>query len=241
MSIITWEKDDTVAVVQLNNGDNKQNLSFALAMNAVLDDVIADFSVTSMVITSSDMKNWSVGVDVNWVLERLQAKAYQDIKDFMFGMNQVFKKLLLFPFPTIAAINGHAFGNGAILSCSCDFRFMRKDRGYFCFPEVDLGIPFLPGMAAFIQKAIPFYKYNELKLTGKRATADELEAAHVIEKACNDRETVFKDAMAFARTFQKKRAIFEEHKKCMHKNIIDIMDKEDPEFINSMRFLPMQE
>ncbi len=118
---------------------------------------------------------------------------------------------------------------------------MRKDRGYFCFPEVDLGIPFLPGMAAFIQKAIPFYKYNELKLTGKRATADELEAAHVIEKACDDRETVFNDSMAFARTFQKKRAIFEEHKKRMHKNIIDIMDREDPEFINSMRFLPMQE
>ena len=241
MSIITWQKDDTVAVVQLNNGDNKQNLEFALAMNTVLDEVVSDLSVTSLVITSSDMKNWSVGVDVNWIMEQLQAQNNDNILDFMNGMNQVFRKLLTFPFPTIAAINGHAFGNGAILSCSCDFRFMRRDRGYFCFPEVDLGIPFLPGMAAFIQKAIPFYKYNELKLTGKRATADELEAAHVIEKACDDRDTVFEDSMAFARTFQKKRAIFEEHKKRMHKSIIDIMDREDPEFINSMKFLPKQD
>ncbi len=241
MSIITWEKNDTVAVVQMNNGDNKQNLEFALAMNGILDEVVTDLSVTSMVITSSDMKNWSVGVDVNWVMEQLQVKAYKNITDFMYGMNQVFRKLLIFPFPTIAAINGHAFGNGAILSCACDFRFMRRDRGYFCFPEVDLGIPFLPGMAAFIQKAIPFYKYNELKLTGKRATADELEADHVIEKACADRETVIKDAMAFAGTFQKKRNIFETHKKRMHNNILEIMDKEDPEFIDDLRFLPHQE
>jgi len=59
-------------------------------------------------------------------------------------MNDLFKKLLLYPMPVIAAINGHAFGNGALLSCTCDFRFMRSDKGFFCFPEVDVSIPSFP-------------------------------------------------------------------------------------------------
>ncbi len=37
-----------------------------------------------------------------------------------------------------------------------------------CFPEVDLGIPFLPGMMTAMKKAIPRYKLEEMVLTGKR-------------------------------------------------------------------------
>lgn len=41
------------------------------------------------------------------------------------------------PLPVIVAIDGHAFGNGSIICCTRDFRFMRSDRGFFGFPEVD--------------------------------------------------------------------------------------------------------
>ena len=38
-----------------------------------------------------------------------------------------------------------------MLAMAHDWRLMRNDRGFFCFPEVDIQIPFTPGMAALIQ------------------------------------------------------------------------------------------
>ena len=70
------------------------------------------------------------------------------------------------------------------MACAFDFRFMRTDRGYFCFPGVDLGIAILPGMDAILKKALPVPMVLEAQLTGKRYTAPELEARQVVVKAC---------------------------------------------------------
>jgi len=55
------------------------------------------------------------------------------------------------------------------MSCAFDFRLCVRTGVFFVFPEVDLGIPFLPGMIALITKAIPQYKVEELHYTGKRS------------------------------------------------------------------------
>lgn len=237
MGIIEWEKDETVALIKLNNGENRQNLAFAQTFVHILGEISADPGVEAVVITSTDPKFWSLGVDVAWLGTRFQEKDHDSIKGFMYGMNDVFKQLLLFPTPVIAAINGHAFGNGAILSCACDFRFMRADKGYFCFPEVDLGIPFLPGMVAFVRKAVPEYYFNLLKLTGKKVGAQELAAHRVIEKACVDADALLIEALAFAKTFHKKRGIFREHKKRMHGHVLSVMETEDPKYIEPLALL----
>lgn len=155
MSIVTWIKEETIAILSMNNGENRHNLQFAEALNTALDEIVADVSVQGLVLTSSDAKSFSQGADVNWIMTRFQNKDLDQIKEFLYGMNSVFKKLMLIPMPTVAAVNGHAYGNGAILSCACDYRFMRADRGFFCFPEVDLGIPFFYGMNAILKKACP--------------------------------------------------------------------------------------
>lgn len=240
MALAEWRKDETVAILSMTGGENRNNLNFANEMMKNLDEIVADKTVHALVLTSSDEKNFCQGVDVQWLMERFQAKDFQSIKDFMYRMNDVFRTLLLYPMPVIAAINGHAFGNGAILSCACDFRFMRADRGYFCFPEVDLGIPFLPGMIAWVRKAIPQHAFHEWKYTGRRVTAPELEKERVIVKACADRDELMKESIAFAKSFQKKRGIFGEMKKRMHKQIVDIMANEDPEYIEKL-FLFIQD
>ena len=46
--------------------------------------------------------------------------------------------------------------------------------------------------------------------------------------------------MDFARTFEKKRGIFGELKKRMYKSILQVLDKEDPEFIEPL-FIVVQD
>ena len=188
-------------------------------------------------MTSSDEKNFSQGIDVEWLTQTLAKQDFDTVKTFMYEMNTVFKRLLLMPLPVIATINGHAFGNGAILSCACDFRFMTKDKGFFCFPEVDVNIPFLPGMTAFVKKAIPEYLFNEMLLSGKRVTAPELEKHNVIVSASENRAELLTQAMDYAGTFNKQRPIFGELKKRKHKEIIRVIEAEDPEFIEPLNLM----
>lgn len=237
MKIVQWEKQNDIAVITMCNGANRQNLVFAEQMNQCLDQILEDKTIFSMVLTSSDEKNFSQGIDVQWLSQKLTDQDFDSIKTFMYGMNTVFKRLLLMPLPVIAAINGHAFGNGAILSCACDFRFMRKDKGFFCFPEVDVNIPFLPGMFAFVRKAIPEYLLNDMLLSGRRLTATELELKNVIVSASENGEELFGQAMAYAGTYKKQRPIFAELKKRKHKEIIRIIEEEDPEFIEPLNLM----
>ncbi len=234
MAVIEWRKENTVAIVEMCNGPNRMNQTFAKDMNTCLDQVLADTDVQGVVLTSTDEKNFSQGIDVEWIGGKLHSQENEAVISFMYGMNNIFKRLLLFPVPVIAAINGHAFGNGAILSCACDFRFMRKDKGFFCFPEVDVSIPFLPGMIGFVRKAIPEYKFNHLLLSGQRATAPELEQSNVIVKACDDQEALMAETVAYAASFGKKRGIFQELKKRKYKELVRIIDEEDPEFIDAL-------
>ena len=237
MSILEWKKDGIVAVLTMTNGENRHNPTFTDSILNAFDEIEKDENISSVVIASNDPKNWSQGIDLPWLTSVFNNKDYQAIKDFMYGLNKIFKRILLYPMPVIAAINGHAFGDGAIMACACDFRFMKSSKGFFCFPEIDISIPFLPGMICLVKKAFPYYKVEEAVYAGKRFGAKELEEHHVIMKACEDDEMLMREAIAFAKTFTKKRPIFGEMKRRYHKQIIEVMDKEDPKYIEPLKLM----
>lgn len=237
MSILKWKKDPPVAIITMTNGENRHNPDYIKSILNAFDTIEKDEMLSSVIITSNDSKNWSQGIDLQWLLTVFNNKDYRAIKDFMYGYNALFKRILLYPMPVIAAINGHAFGGGAIMACACDFRFMKSSRGFFCFPEIDISVPFLPGMICLVKKAFPYYKLEEAVYLGKRYGAKELEEHHVIVKACEDDETLTQETLAYARLFIKKRPIFGEMKRRCNKHILDVMDKEDPEYIESLKLM----
>ena len=76
--------------------------------------------------------------------------AGDEANGFVDEVHRIFGRILAFPGITVAAINGHAFAAGAMFATAHDFRVMRDDRGYWCLPEVDLGLPLTPAMTAVI-------------------------------------------------------------------------------------------
>jgi len=237
MSVAEWKKDGTVAVITMTNGENRLNPTFIGTILSLFDEILEDPEVSSVVIASSDPKNWSQGIDLEWMMGRMGENDTQSIKDFLYSLNDLFKRLLLYPIPVIAAMNGHAAAGGAIIACACDFRFMRSDRGFFFFPEIDIGIPFLPGMIAFAKKAMPSHVFYDMMLTGRRFTAPELAENNVIIKACPSAEETVSEAVAYAKTLNKKRGMFGETKYRLHKEMVEVFEKEDPQYIDAMKLM----
>jgi enoyl-CoA hydratase/carnithine racemase len=232
MALIEYELDENVAVVTMNSGENRFNLAFLDEFLSVLDTIENDTDANALVVRSSHEKIFSNGIDLDWLVPFIQKNDLDTVKKFLYTMTSLFKRLLIYPMPTIAAITGHAFAGAAILCCAFDFRFMRSDRGFFCFPEVDLGIPFLPGMIAIAKKAIPMYKLEEMKYTGKRLTAYECEEHHIVMKACHIND-LMSEALSFAKSLNKGREIIGAMKKGMYKDIVRVLDEEDPLIIET--------
>lgn len=230
MAIVEWKKDGTVAIMTMNNGENLHNPTWAQAMIDTYNEIIADQEIKALVLTSSDPKNFSLGVDLAWVIEHRNKNDFPAISKWLYGNNEVFKAMIMAPIPTIAAINGHAFGNGAMLAGACDFRFMRADRGYFSLPEVNLGIQMAPSMIEWMRRIMPYHLFIRMMLSGDRFTATELEKHGVIIKACEDAEKTLEEAVAFAKTFNKSRTTVQELKNRAYKHIIDKMINEDPQY-----------
>jgi enoyl-CoA hydratase/carnithine racemase len=230
--MIKVEYKENLAYLVLDNGENKQNIEFAEKMLGTLNEVEENKNVDVLIITSSDEKNFSQGVDLNFLMEKFSTKDYESVKIFMHKMNEVFKKLLTFPIPVIAEITGHAFGNGALLACACDFRFMRNDRGFFCFPEVDVNIPFLPSMVEYAKKAVGFQTLEMMLLTGRRLTAKEAEAYGIL-KSYDDVKSLKEGVFEFAKNMKKGRNIYKELKLRLHKDILQSFE-EDKKYIDNL-------
>ncbi len=190
----------------------------------------AETDARALVVTSSHEKIFSNGIDLEWLVPVIQAGKTAEAQDFFRQMMALFRTILLYPMPTIAAISGHAFAGGAILCCAFDFRFMRSDRGFFCFPEVDLGIPFLPGMISIITRAMPSQAFEELQYTGRRLTAEECVARGFVSEAC-PREELVGRAGGFASGLGKRREVVREMKRRTHRGIIRVLEEEDPAVI----------
>ena len=235
MSLTDYTLDGAVAVVSLNSGENKLNLTFVNSFMKTLNDIETATNANALVVTSTHDKIFSNGLDLDWVVPTINSGNLAAFTEFIIGLVKLYRRILMFPMPTVASVNGHAFAGGAILTCYFDYRFMRSDRGFMCFPEVDLGIPFLPGMMAAMRHVIPVNVLTSMVLEGRRLTGLECEENKIVTRALPN-ETLFGEALAFAKTINKRREIIFEIKKELYKDIVYAIDVEDPKVIASGRF-----
>jgi len=146
-------RDGDVFTLTMTAGENRWNTTFVRAFRAVLDDVEASSGPAALVTTSASEKFYSNGLDLDWVRDPSAHPAAGDRAPFADEFMKLMARLITFPVPTLAAINGHAFGAGFMFALCHDVRHMRADRGYLCANEMQLGLAIpTPELALFRHK-----------------------------------------------------------------------------------------
>ena len=148
---------------------NALNSAVLSELDKAVDQMAEDRSVRVVVFTGEG-KSFISGADID---ELAESRGLQVI--------EYFRKVELLPKPTIAAINGYAFGGGFEFLLCCDIR-IANEKASFAMPEVTLGI--VPGFNGTqrLPRAIGVCQAKELMYTGRRIRANEALALGAINK-----------------------------------------------------------
>jgi enoyl-CoA hydratase/carnithine racemase len=180
----TLERDGDIFVLNLGEGENRFNPDWVAAVQAHLDEVEAAPPPRALV-TAAAGKFWSNGLDLEWMAANSEA-----IAPFISSVQELFARFLGASVGTVAALQGHVFAAGAMLALAHDQRVMRSDRGFFCLPEVDIRIPFTPGMTALVAGRLPMPVAHEAMTTGRRYGGTDAAGAGIVDQAAEEGEVL---------------------------------------------------
>ncbi|MDP2947944.1 MAG: enoyl-CoA hydratase/isomerase family protein [Chloroflexota bacterium] len=160
------EKRDKTALVTLNRPDKRNALSIALRneIDHCLGELADDDSV-SVVVLAGAGPSFCAGFDRN----EFFIQTPEHVEALIESTDRFHLRLMNFPKPLVAAINGPAMGGGLDLAVLCDVRICAQD-AVFAHPEIKFGAPTLYGPLA---EVIGGGLARDLCLTGRRIDAQE--------------------------------------------------------------------
>ncbi len=173
--MIELSRDGDVFTLTMAAGENRWNTTFVRAVAKVLDEVEGSTGAAALVTTSANEKFYSNGLDLDWVRDASANPEGGDRAPFADEFMKLMARMITFPIPTVAAINGHAFGAGFMFSLCHDVRHMRADRGFICANEMQLGLTIpTPELALFRHKLSSDVFFETVQLARRWTGPDAL-------------------------------------------------------------------
>ncbi|WP_179273733.1 MULTISPECIES: enoyl-CoA hydratase-related protein [unclassified Rhodococcus (in: high G+C Gram-positive bacteria)] len=190
------ERFDDVFVLNLgsrgtDDTENRISPNWVAEINALLDEVEAGSGPAALVTTATG-KFFSTGVDLSWGAENLD-----QINRFIGTVQEMLVRFLTFPMQTVAAMQGHTYGGAAFFVMAHDYRIMRSDRGFLCFPGVNIGATYSPGTVDMVRARLAPHAFHEALTTGRRYGGDHAMALGLVD-AVSTQEHLRQDAIARA-------------------------------------------
>ena len=80
----------------------------------------------------------------------------------------LWRRLLTYPMPTLALVNGHAFAGGLMLAMMQDYRVMNPHKGFLCLNELELGVELRPPMVGVFREKVSASALRKMLLEAHR-------------------------------------------------------------------------
>lgn len=162
------EQKGHIAFVTLNrpNAMNAFNYDMMSELGQIIESIRINPDIRVVIFTGSGDRAFSVGAD----LKERKTLSESRVKRNIYKIGEVFTMVENLPQPTIAVLNGYAFGGGMELALACDFRFA-VDTAVMGLTETGLAI--IPGAGGTqrLPRLIGEAKALELILTARRLDA----------------------------------------------------------------------
>lgn len=170
METLMFEQEAHVAKVTLHRPEamNAFNYDMLSELGQVIESIRINPDIRVVIFTGSGDRAFSVGAD----LKERRLLTDSQVKRNIYKIGEVFTMVENLPQPTIAVLNGYAFGGGMELALACDFRFA-ADSAVMGLTETGLAI--IPGAGGTqrLPRLIGEAKALELILTARRLKADD--------------------------------------------------------------------
>lgn len=212
------ENRDGVLVLTMPE-EGKFNAAHLAAFNDALDKVEADQLVLGLIITGQG-KNFSQGLDLDY----LAGLPAEGIADFVDQCMVMIGRLLSLSIPCCAAVNGHAFGLGAMLMLACDFKVMREDRGFFCLPEINLKMALPASMNALLTAKLQGALLRDVLLGGVRIGGMEAAQRALVDRVCAEANLINESFALMEPLVSKDRATFASLKRGINQDVLAVIE-----------------
>ena len=194
MDNVIFKKENHIALVTLNRPEslNAFNYNLLVELGQVIESIRTNSDIYLVIITGAGNRSFSVGAD----LKERRTLSQKEVSRNLDKIGELFSTIENLPQPTIALLNGYAFGGGVELALACDFRFASDDI-QLGLTETSLAI--IPGAGGTqrLPRIIGEAKALELILTAKKIKYQEAAQIGLIT-ACYNRSAFDEEVMAFA-------------------------------------------
>jgi enoyl-CoA hydratase len=195
MSMPVLARDGDLAILTLNRPEALNALSFGVieAFGAALDEA-ASWDIRALIVTGAGERAFCAGADIT----ELTGRSLMEERDGAELGQAAFARLDSFKVPSIAAINGYAFGGGLELAMACTFR-VASATAKMGLPEIKLGL--IPGYGGTqrLPRLVGEARALEMILIGRAVAAPEALAMGLINRIAEGE--VVAAAKAFAAEF----------------------------------------
>ncbi|XP_048743447.1 uncharacterized protein LOC125656864 [Ostrea edulis] len=177
MGVTVDFQNDGCALLTMRNGQNRWNLTTLKQFNDALDEVEKNESAR-ILVTTGEGRFYSNGIDVDWLMTQSRdtnAKYFTVLLDTMW-------RVMHFPLPTVAAINGHCFAGGAFLAICHDYRVMRSDRGWISWNETLISLRIQGSLYEILERKLNREALRESVIFAKRITGPEAVKLRIVDK-----------------------------------------------------------